>query len=108
MKRTFLLATSLVFAGLVFLSPASLHAGSTSKKSPTPKPTPVVEKITSVSADSITVSNGKKSDTYKIHPETEVEINGTKSKASDLKTGMKVHVDSGTSADSASRITATQ
>jgi hypothetical protein len=62
--------------------------------------------ITSISAESITISEGGKAKTYKITKDTEIDMKGQKVKADDLKAGMRVSVSMAADPTVASRINA--
>jgi hypothetical protein len=88
--------------GTLTLSPAF----SASKKKPTP---PQVQGpvITSVTASSITISEGKTAKTLTITQFTEITVNGVRATAAELKPGMNVNVTLGTDSTKAGRINAT-
>ena len=93
---------TIVVCGLLAL-PSAFAA---SKKKPTPEPShgPV---ISSVSATSITITEGKAAKTLGITSFTEITVNGQKATAAELKPGMNVTVTLGTDATKAARINAT-
>jgi hypothetical protein len=62
--------------------------------------------ISSISAESITITDGGKAKTFKITKDTEIDLKGQKAKAEDLKAGMRVSVNMGSDATIASRINA--
>jgi hypothetical protein len=62
--------------------------------------------ITSISAESITISEGGKAKTFKITKDTEITLKGQKVKPEDLKAGMRVTVNMGSDPTVASRINA--
>ena len=93
-----------VFSLGMFLS-ASIFAGS--KKKPTPPPTIQPPTISAVTADSITVKEEKVTRTFMITQFTEINVNGRKATAAELKPGMTVNVSLGTDSAKASRINAT-
>lgn len=99
-KLRFLLV-ALILGTLAF-SPAF----GASKKKPTPAPvqTPV---ISSVTATSITITEGKTAKTLAITQFTEITVNGIKATAAELKPGMNVHITLGTDPTKAGRINAT-
>jgi hypothetical protein len=87
------LATAPVFAG-----------GRKKKSSPTPKyQTPI---ISSVTANSITVTQDKVTRAYTITRFSEVTVNGQKATIADLKPGMAVSVTIGVDPTQASRVVA--
>ena len=77
-----------------------------SKKKPTPPPQQGLT-ISSVSANSITVTEGKTAKTLAITQFTEIIVNGQKATIAELKPGMTVSVTLGTDPTRASRINAT-
>jgi hypothetical protein len=97
---------SVVFALLfgMFLSTAAF-AGS--KKKSTPPPQIPTTTIASVTANSITVMEGKTAKTLVITQFTEINVNGQRATAADLKPGMTVTFAVSTDATKASRINAT-
>jgi hypothetical protein len=62
--------------------------------------------ITSISAESVTISEGGKAKTFKITKDTEITLKGQKVKPEDLKAGMRVSVNMGSDTTVASRINA--
>jgi hypothetical protein len=84
---------------------SSVFAGS-SKKKPTPAPiqTPT---IASVTPTSITINEAKTTKTYAINQFTEINVNGARATAAELKPGMGVSVVVSTDATKVSRINAT-
>lgn len=99
-KLRFLLLA--VFLGTLAPNPAF----AASKKKPTPPPVqgPV---IASVTATSITISEGKTAKTLIITQFTEITVNGIRATAAELKPGMNVSVTLGTDPTKAGRINAT-
>ena len=83
---------------------APAFAASKKKSTPAPVQTPV---ISSVSATSVTVTEGKTSKTLGITQFTEITVNGQKATAAELKPGMNVTVALGTDPTKAARINAT-
>ncbi|MEY2548504.1 MAG: hypothetical protein QOD64_1086 [Verrucomicrobiota bacterium] len=84
----------------------SVLAGS--KKKPTAPPAPAPSPtIVAVTADSLTIKDAQASKTLGISQFTEINVNGRKSTAADLKPGMTVNVTLGTDPSKASRINAT-
>jgi hypothetical protein len=76
-----------------------------------PKRTPIPPKhttISSVSADSITISTGDSSKTYQITPSTVIEYQGQTVKTTDLQPGMRVSVSAGMDPAKADRISASE
>ncbi len=80
----------------------------TPNKPPAKKDPPKAEHttITSISADSITISEGGKAKTFTITKDTEIDLKGQKAKVEDLKAGMRVSVSMGSDPTIASRINA--
>ena len=96
-KYYFLFLIALLATGPAF--------GASKKKTPPPVvPTPV---ISSVTATSITIAEGKVAKTLTINQFTEITVNGQKATAAELKPGMAVTVTLGTDPTKASRINAT-
>jgi hypothetical protein len=94
-----------VFAWLgLLLSPDAFAA---SKKKPPPPPTIQAPTIHAVTADSITVKDSAGTKTLTMTQFTEINVNGRRATAADLKPGMTVTVTLGTDATKASRINAT-
>ena len=87
----------------VFAADAAFGA---SKKKPSPTPSQVPT-IASVTANSITVTEGKTTKTLAITQFTEISVNGQRGTAADLKPGMTVTITLGTDPSKASRINAT-
>jgi hypothetical protein len=85
---------------------AATPAFAASKKKPTPGiiQTPT---ISSVTATSITIMDGKAVKTLVINQFTEIMVNGVKATTAELKPGMGVTVTLGTDPTKASRIVAT-
>ena len=86
-----------------------LLTGSPSFAASKKKPPPLIQSptISSVTASSITVNDGKVMKTFTITQFTEIIVNGQKATAAELKAGMIVNVIMGTDPTKASRITAT-
>jgi len=101
MKRAHVFLIAIV-CGLLAFEPAY----GASKKKPTPAPdhNPV---IASVTATSITITEGKTAKTLGITSFTEIMVNGQKATAAELKPGMIANVTLGTDPTKASRIVAT-
>ena len=103
MKETrFLVSLVAALLGVVAIAPAS--GASKKKPSPTPQQGPV---ISSVSANSITVTEAKVVKTLTITQFTEITVNGQKATIAELKPGMTVSVTLGTDPTRASRVNAT-
>ena len=96
----------IVLISLSMLLPIAASAGS-SKKKPTPPPMIQAPTILAVTADSITVKESQVTKTFTITQFTEINVNGRKATAAELKPGMTVNVTIGTDATKASRINAT-
>jgi hypothetical protein len=62
--------------------------------------------VSSISAESITITEGGKAKTYKITKDTEIAVKGQKAKVEDIKSGMRVSVSMGSDPAVASRINA--
>jgi hypothetical protein len=104
--RKFLLPLSII--GLLAIVGASPTFGfEKKKKGSTPAPRPHETIISNVTPTAITVSDNKGAKTFTITQFTEINVNGRKGTAADLKPGMIVNVALGTDAAKASRITAT-
>jgi hypothetical protein len=99
-RRLFVIALSL---GMLFS--VSVFAGS--KKKPTPPPQAPPTTITSVTANSVTISEAKVAKSLAITQFTEINVNGRRATAAELKPGMTVTVTLGGDPSSASRINAT-
>jgi hypothetical protein len=78
-----------------------------SKKKPSPPPQNPAPTIASVTANSITVAEGKTTRTLLITQFTEITVNGLRAAVADLKPGMTVSFVISTDATKASRINAT-
>jgi hypothetical protein len=78
-----------------------------SKKKPTPPPPIPTPTIASVTPTSITISEAKTTKTFAITQFTEINVNGMKATAVDLKPGMTVNIVISTDATKLSRINAT-
>ena len=101
MKRAHLFLIAIVCGLLAF---DSAFAGSKKKPTPAPDRNPV---ITSVTANSVTISEGKTTKTLGINSFTEIMVNGQKGTVAELKPGMIANVTLGTDATKASRVVAT-
>lgn len=99
----FVLSAVAVCLGMLAANPAF----GASKKKPSPPPQSQAPTITSVSANSITVTEAKVSKTLIITQFTEITVNGQRATAADLKAGMIVSITLGTDPSKASRINAT-
>ena len=103
MKRTPFVA---VFVLLFAIAVTSAFAGSKKKKaSPTPKYRPPV--ISSVTGNTITVTEEKTTRAFIATQFTEITVNGQRASIADLKPGMTVNVTIGVDPSQAGRITAT-
>ena len=94
--------------GLQALLTGPASAGRMPNKPLPKKEPPKVEHttITSISAESITISEGGKAKTFKITKDTELSLKGQKATADDLKAGMRVSVSVGSDPTVASRVNA--
>ena len=101
-KSRFLFPVMAILLGLLMANPA--FAASKKKPPPTPSQAPT---ISSVTATSITITEGKTAKTLTITQFTEITVNGVRATAADLKPGMNVSVTLGTDATKANRINAT-
>jgi hypothetical protein len=96
---------SVILALLLGMLLSSAAFGGSKKPSPPPQnPAPT---ITSVTANSVTVMEGKMARTLLITQFTEINVNGQRATAADLKPGMTVTFVISTDATKASRINAT-
>jgi hypothetical protein len=103
MKRARFVTVS-VFLFALAVTPAL--AGSKKKKaSPTPKYQPPV--ISSVTGNTITVTEEKTTRAFTVTQFTEITVNGQRASIADLKPGMTVNVTIGMDRSQASRINAT-
>ena len=103
MKRTPFVA---VFVLLFAIGVTPAFAGSKKKKaSPTPKYQPPV--ISSVTGNTITVTEEKTTRAFTVNQFTEITVNGQRASIADLKPGMTVNVTIGVDPSQAGRITAT-
>lgn len=95
MKTFRLLAILATLAFSVLPQDAAAAKGGKGKKA---KPTPVPEKskafaeIKSVSGDTITIEHSKTTTKYKMSGETQIQIDGNRASAANLKPGMHVEV----------------
>jgi hypothetical protein len=90
---------------LGLLVSTTVLAGS-KKKAPPSAPTQLPT-IVAVTADSLSVKDAQATKTLAITPFTEINVNGRKGTAADLKPGMTANVTLGTDPTKASRIKAT-
>jgi hypothetical protein len=103
MKRALFVA---VFVLLLALAVTPAFAGSKKKKgSPTPKYRPPA--ISSVTGNTITVTEEKTTRAFTVTQFTEITVNGQRASIADLKPGMTVNVTIGMDPSQASRINAT-
>jgi hypothetical protein len=100
------LAVSIVFicALLQILAPDPGRAAGRKRKTPPPEQHDPV--ISSVTANSITVTRQKETRTFIVTPFTEINVNGQKGTIADLKSGMRVDVTIGVDPTRAGRIVA--
>ena len=94
-----------VLLSLATLLPITAFSGSSKKKPASP---PMIQSptIAAVTADSITVKQAQVTKTLAITQFTEINVNGRKATAAELKPGMIVNVTIGIDATRASRINA--
>jgi hypothetical protein len=83
------------------------HALAGSKKKPAPPPPSQSPTIAAVTADSVSVKDAQGTKTLTITQFTEINVNGRKATAAELKPGMTVNVTLGTDPTKASRVNAT-
>lgn len=88
---------------LAIIDPTSAFAGDKDKKK---KPERFDPLISSVSEDSITITKGDSTQTYKITERTQIQVRGQKGTVADLEAGMKATVTIGMQSDSAGFINA--
>ena len=103
MKKSLVILSLVLLSGLSMISPAV----SASKKKPTAPPQVQGPVIASVTATSITITEGKTAKTLVISQFTEITVNGQKATVAELRPGMAVTVVLGTDPGKASRINAT-
>jgi hypothetical protein len=102
MKKSLVVLPLALLLGFMTTAPAF---GASKKKTPPPQvQTPV---IASVTASSVTITEGKTAKTLTITQFTEITVNGIKATAAELKPGMGVTIGLGTDPSKASRINAT-
>ena len=102
MKKLFV-ALFLSVLALTFIAPDTALARSKKKPASTPPPQST---IASLSATSITITEGTVSKTYAITPFTEILVRGQRATLADLQPGMVASVAAATSPNQASRINA--
>ncbi len=102
--RKSLFALCVVSALIAIFTTTSAFAGGKKKATPPPPPQPAL--IASVSGNAITVSDDKITRTFLITQFTEINVNGLRATAADLKPGMVVNVTIAPDPTRASRITA--
>ena len=102
-KSRFLLPVVAVLLGL--LTTGAAFGASKKKAAPPAQSKPPT--ISAVTATSITVTEEKITKTLTINQFTEINVNGQRATAADLKPGMTVNVTLGTDPSKASRINAT-
>ena len=81
--------------------------GGSKKSKPTPPPIIQSPTITAVTANSVSIKEEKTTKTLAIDQFTEINVNGRRATAAELKPGMMVNVTLGTDPSKASRINAT-
>ncbi|MEA3188536.1 MAG: hypothetical protein QOD99_2366 [Chthoniobacter sp.] len=92
----------ILLAMLAIIDPTSAVAGDKKKK----KPEHFDPLISSVSAESITITKGDATKTFKISPQTQIQVRGQRATAADLQTGMMANVTVGMQSDVAGNINA--
>jgi hypothetical protein len=103
MKRALFVTVAVLFLAL---AATSALAGSKKKKaSPTPKYQPPV--ISSVTGNTITVTEERTTRAFTVNQFTETTVNGQRATLADLKPGMTVNVTIGMDPSQAGRINAT-
>ena len=106
MKRSFYIFSVVISALLICTEATSAFAGSRKKKAtPAPEYHPPV--ISSVTGNSITVTEEKTTRTFIVTQFTEINVNGQRGTIADLKPGMTVSVTIGVDPTRAGRIVAT-
>jgi hypothetical protein len=88
----------------IFASDPAFAAGRKKKASPPEQHLEPV--ITSVTANSLTVTDQRETRTFIVSPFTEISVNGQRATIADLKSGMKVNVTIGVDPTRAGRIVA--
>jgi len=105
-KKPFYILFALISTSLLFATISPTFAGSRKKKAtPAPEYHPPV--ISSVTGNSITVTEEKTTRTFIVTQFTEINVNGQRGTIADLKPGMAVSVTIGVDPTRASRIVAT-
>jgi hypothetical protein len=102
--RTLTVSILFTCALLQILAPDPALAAGRKRKAPSPEQHDLV--ISSVTANSITVTKQQETRTFIVSPFTEVNVNGQKGTIADLKPGMRVNVTIGTDPTCAGRIVA--
>ena len=97
MKKFFSIASVLLIAAFVCITPTNTLAGKPpkgKKKGPTTVPVDTNDRISAVHLSSITVNvfSAQKQQEYQVTPQTKITINGAEGKLSGLTTGMDVTV----------------
>ena len=103
-ERKSLFALFVVSALIAIFTTTSAFGGSRKKATPPPQAQPTL--ISSVSGNAITVSDDKITRTFVMTQFTEINVNGLRATAADLKPGMAVNVTIGMDPSQASRINA--
>jgi hypothetical protein len=85
---------------------SAFGAGTKTYRPPKAAPTPPPPTISSVTPNSVSVSDRTGTRAFTITQFTEISVNGQKAKTADLKPGMIINVTIGTDATRASRIVA--
>jgi hypothetical protein len=89
---------------LIALLAVSPAFGASKKKTAPVNQTPVIDSVT---ANSVSITEGRITRTLAITQFTEITVNGVKATAAELKPGMNVNVTLGTDSTKANRINAT-
>jgi carbon monoxide dehydrogenase subunit G len=91
--------TSLITVIAVSLALSLLAPGTASAKFPKLKPTPEPDKVNAagatigtVAGDSVTIQTSKKSTTYRVSRDTQVQVDGQRATLANLKPGMHAEV----------------
>src|SRR6266704_864111 len=100
-KRLFVVVA--VLLAVIAIGPAF---GKSRKKKATPSPAYHQPVISSLTGNTITVSDEKTTRTFTVSQFTEINVNGQRATIADLKPGMTVNVTMGTDPTHASRINA--
>src|SRR4051794_9929988 len=96
----------LVLSLATTLATSAAYAAGAGKLPPKKEYVPEHTTITSISADSLTISSGGTAKTYKLTKDTDLTLKGQKAKVEDLKAGMRVSVTMASDPTVASRVNA--